>query len=92
VAETSFAGSSSSRFDDGRSGGPWEERVVDEVIRLTEDAPSDVTIVIPAHHSDLGAKLEKASRLMQEHGYRLRQVIADSGITWAASFIRLDDN
>jgi len=74
-----------------RTNGPWEDRITHEVIRLTEDRPEDVTIVIPAVHTELGTRLEVTGRLMKRHGYRLRQVIPDSGTTWAASFMLLDD-
>lgn len=69
----------------------WDERIVTDVIRLTEDEPSDVTIIIPALQVELGGRLDRASKLMREKGYRLRQVIPESGMTWSASFIRLDD-
>lgn len=87
-----LAGAFFSKFKKGRYDAPWEERVVDEVIRLTEGCPGDVTIVIPALQIELGTRLELTSKLMKQHGYRLRQVIPDSGTTWAASFMRLDDD
>ena len=74
-----------------RAGIAWEEKVEHEVIRLTEADPPDVTIIIPAHQIELGSRLELTSKLMREKGYRLRQVIPESGLTWAASFMRLDD-
>ena len=80
-----------SKFRKNQDNSLWEEKVVDEVIRLTEDEPGDVTIIIPALQVELGTRLELTSRLMKEKGYRLRQVIPDSGVTWAASFMRLDD-
>jgi len=89
---SSVAGAFFSRFKKDRSNAPWEEKVVTEVMRLTEACPGDVTICIPAHHADLGSRLELASKLMKQQGYRLRQVIPDSGTTWAASFMRVDDN
>ncbi|MBW3594460.1 MAG: hypothetical protein KY391_02690 [Actinobacteria bacterium] len=81
-----------SKFKKNRSSASWEERIADDIIRLTEDRPGDVTIIIPALQSELGSRLEQTSRLMKERGYRLRQVIPDSGTTWAASFMRLDDD
>ena len=79
------------RFKKARGGVAWEEKVEHEVIRLTETDPPDVTIIIPALQIELGSRLELTSKLMREKGYRLRQVIPDSGLTWAASFMRLDD-
>ena len=79
------------RFKKNQGSGAWEEKVEHEVIRLTEAEPTDVTIIIPALQIELGSRLELTSKLMKEKGYRLRQVIPDSGMTWAASFIRLDD-
>lgn len=87
-----LAGGFFAKFKKDRSTAPWEDRVADEVIRLTEEAPPDVTIAIPALQVELGSRLELTSRLMKEHGYRLRQVIPDSGTSWAASFMRLDDD
>ena len=81
-----------SRFKRSQGGGAWEEQVEHEVIRLTEAEPSDVTIIIPALQIELGSRLELTSKLMKEKGYRLRQVIPESGLTWAASFMRLDDD
>ena len=80
-----------SRFKKAKGGIAWEEKVEEEVIRLTEADPPDVTIIIPALQIELGTRLELTSKLMKEKGYRLRQVIPDSGLTWAASFMRLDD-
>jgi len=87
-----LAGAFLNKLKKERFDGPWEEKVVEDVIRLTEDSPGDVTIVIPARHSELGGRLEVASKLMKRHGYRLRQVIPGSGTTWSASFMRLDDD
>ena len=81
-----------SRFKKNQGGGAWEEQVEHEVIRLTEAEPPDVTIIIPALQVELGSRLELTSKLMKEKGYRLRQVIPESGLTWAASFMRLDDD
>ncbi len=80
-----------SRLFNKKGAANWEERVEDEVIRLTEEEPPDVTIIIPALQVELGGRLEHTSKLMKQKGYRLRQVIPESGMTWAASFMRLDD-
>ena len=85
-----IAGSFFSKLKKGRSGVPWEDTILDDVTRCTEQRPADVTIVIPALQTELGTRLELTSKLMKERGYRLRQVIPDSGTTWAASFMRLD--
>ncbi len=80
------------RFRKNRATAPWEDKVAAEVTRLTEHSPRDVTIVIPAVEMDLGPRLEVASRLMKQRGYRLRQVIPDSGTRWSVSFMRRDDD
>lgn len=80
------------RFKKNKGSAAWEEHVEDEVIRLTEAEPPDVTIIIPALQIELGSRLELTSKLMKEKGYRLRQVIPESGLSWAASFMRLDDD
>lgn len=85
----SLAGSFFSKLKKGGSSALWEETIADEVHRCTEAGPPDVTIVIPALQTELGTRLELTSKLMKERGYRLRQVIPDSGTTWAASFMRL---
>ena len=81
-----------SRFKKNRGSGAWEDHVEHEIIRLTETEPPDVTIIIPALQIELGGRLEHTSKLMKQKGYRLRQVLPESGMTWAASFIRLDDD
>lgn len=78
-----------SRFSKGRSD-EWEQAVVDEIERATAGSPPDVTITIPALQVELGKRLEFASGRMKEKGYRLRQVVPHSGVTWAASFMRVD--
>ena len=88
---TAFASGLFSRFKKGRGNQNWEETIDQEVDRATESRPNDVTIMIPAQQVELGRRLELTSRLMKEKGYRLRQVIPESGTTWAASFMRLDD-
>lgn len=80
-----------SRFKKSQGSGAWEDQVEHQIISLTEDEPTDVTIIIPALQIELGSRLELTSKLMKEKGYRLRQVIPESGMTWKASFIRLDD-
>ena len=79
-----------SRFGHGKSRADWEARLEGVVERLTESSPPDVTIVVPARQAQLGTRLELVSRLMKTKGYRLRQVVPDSGTTWAASFMRRD--
>lgn len=74
-----------------RSDDDWEATVESEVERLTAARPPDVTIIVPAIQLELGHRLELLSRLMKGKGYRLRQVIPESGVTWAASFMRMDD-
>lgn len=86
-----FAGTFFSKLKKGRSNAPWEETIHDEVELCTEERAPDVTIVIPAQQTELGTRLELTSKLMKARGYRLRQVIPESGATWAASFMRLDD-
>ena len=80
-----------SRFKKGRSEPDWESTITDEVDRLVQARPPDVTVMIPALQVELGKRLELASRLMKERGYRLRQVVPESGMTWAASFMRMTD-
>ena len=89
--ETTFASGLFSRFKKNRGNENWEDTIAQEVDRATSSRPSDVTIMIPAQQVELGRRLELTSRLMKEKGYRLRQVIPDSGMTWAASFMRLDE-
>ena len=91
VDETKFASGLFSRFKKGKGSESWEETIDREVDRATDSRPSDVTILIPAQQVELGRRLELTSRLMKEKGYRLRQVIPESGMTWAASFMRMDD-
>ncbi len=78
------------RFKKNKSAAAWEAHIQEEIARLTESMPSDLTILIPALQIELGSRLEFASKLLKEKGYRLRQVIPDSGTTWAASFMRID--
>ena len=80
-----------SRFGKRQRVDEWDEALATQIETATEGDPADVTLIIPALQIELGKRLEQASRMMREKGYRLRQVSPDSSSTWAASFMRMED-
>jgi hypothetical protein len=77
------------RFRRGRSDEDWEEQVAAEVERVCATGARHVKLMIPALQTELGRRLEVATALMKEKGYRLHMVTPDSGLRWAAGYERV---
>ena len=80
-----------SRFGKRQSVEEWEQTLATDIERAIKGEPADVRLIIPAHQTELGKRLELASRSMRQKGYRLRQVSPESSTTWAASFMKMED-
>lgn len=79
------------RFRRGRKEEGWEDEIVSEVERATAGGQQHVKLVIPALQSELGTRLELATGLMKEKGYRLHMVTPADGLKWAAGYEKVRD-
>ncbi|MGH2806261.1 MAG: hypothetical protein ACRDKT_03200 [Actinomycetota bacterium] len=79
------------RFRRGRDDEGWEQEIVAQVERVAASGEQHVQVLIPAVQSELGRRLEVATRLMKDNGYRLHMVTPADDLKWAAGYEKVTD-